>query len=515
MVKSPLEKIEAFKKKDKENGKCSICGGSANTVLMQHLSFVCSRCSGILREFGLAVKGITMTNWTAADADKICGGGNAKEKQEMQAKWDGVELAVNRDSDDAAVRKFIQAKYIDKKWQGKGGGGGGHISSSSRHHGGDKHHHHQHSSGGSQEHMAKQLSSMIGELSQAQAAELIAKHGSVEAAIEEYYNAPPSSSPAKASSSRHKEKKHHKRSSSKEHKHGQDHGHNNGGGFGSFGGGGGGSGNWMMPPPEPPAAMGEAPPDKVHSMAGMVGLMARGEIPSAFSSVPGQPHMQQGMQQADAHQQFGTAHPGAGQSQNWGMPQPGQFNSAPAASPSWQGQQWQQQQQPPGGGPFGQPPASPLGANPGNPFSSGSFNQPQQGCGQQQMSSHQQQIEQQKQQLLQKLMEKKKQLEEQMQQLQKQKMQQQQMQQPMQLGMQQHMPGMHQGQMPPMSTMSPAMPMSPSGMQMGQMQQPMQNGAQPFGCMGGCQSPAGCGWGGGSPQGQMYNSFSMNGSGFM
>eukprot|EP00413_Alexandrium_margalefii_P011280 CAMPEP_0204544152 /NCGR_PEP_ID=MMETSP0661-20131031/20336_1 /ASSEMBLY_ACC=CAM_ASM_000606 /TAXON_ID=109239 /ORGANISM="Alexandrium margalefi, Strain AMGDE01CS-322" /LENGTH=77 /DNA_ID=CAMNT_0051550911 /DNA_START=40 /DNA_END=270 /DNA_ORIENTATION=+ len=72
----PTARIEAFKKKDKANGQCAVCGSSVTTVLMQHYSFVCTRCAGFLRDVGLTVKGITMTNWTAADADKICAGGN-------------------------------------------------------------------------------------------------------------------------------------------------------------------------------------------------------------------------------------------------------------------------------------------------------------------------------------------------------------------------------------------------------------------------------------------------------
>jgi len=120
---SAQDRIEAFKKKG--NSTCVICELPANTVLMKHNSFVCQRCSGILREFGMTVKGITMTSWKDSDADEICKGGNKKEVKELMGGWDGSELKVGRDSDDKSVKRFIEAKYVERRWATGGGGGGG------------------------------------------------------------------------------------------------------------------------------------------------------------------------------------------------------------------------------------------------------------------------------------------------------------------------------------------------------------------------------------------------------
>ena len=83
-----------------------------------HSSFVCSRCSGVLSNFGLSVKGVKMTSWKDADADRICNGGNVREREELCGKWNGADLAVTADSEDKEVRNFIEAKYVEKRWLG-------------------------------------------------------------------------------------------------------------------------------------------------------------------------------------------------------------------------------------------------------------------------------------------------------------------------------------------------------------------------------------------------------------
>merc|ERR1719424_211086 len=98
---------------------------------MDFNSFVCSRCSGLLREQGMTVKGITMTNWKDKDADQILTGGNQKEREELCGRWNGSEMAVTSESDENAVRAFIRAKYVDKMWAGGGGGGHSHRKTSS------------------------------------------------------------------------------------------------------------------------------------------------------------------------------------------------------------------------------------------------------------------------------------------------------------------------------------------------------------------------------------------------
>lgn len=176
MVAVPLARIEAFKKKDKANANCAVCGAYTTNVLIQFNSFVCSRCSGLLREAGFTVKGVTMTNWSAADAEKICNGGNTRERQELCAGWNGADLVIDTDSPDNDVRRFIGAKYVEKRWAGRGGASG----SSSRAVNNVS------SSKGNVLETAKRVASMFHDLTEARAIELIEKFGSAEEAIEQH-----------------------------------------------------------------------------------------------------------------------------------------------------------------------------------------------------------------------------------------------------------------------------------------------------------------------------------------
>jgi len=199
---SPTDRIETFKKRNKENSKCAVCGGYVTTVLMQFNSFVCSRCSGLLREAGFSVKGITMTNWKEGEADKICSGGNAREREELCGGWDGKELAVDPDSDEASLRAFIQAKYVEKRWSGavRGDGGGGGIGGGG--------------SSGEIKEQAKRFAAMFPELSEASARELIERHGHLDAAVDAYLSGQVEApTQKKRSSSSKKDRKHSRRES--------------------------------------------------------------------------------------------------------------------------------------------------------------------------------------------------------------------------------------------------------------------------------------------------------------
>jgi len=469
MGKTPTERIEAFKKKERVNTQCAICSGYVTTVLMQHHSFVCSRCSGILREEGFTVKGISMTNWNEADAEKICNGGNRREREELCGAWDGNELAVNADSPDSAVRKFVHAKYVDKKWAVSGGtsrGGSGRHHHS--HHEGQSHHGHDGGHGRSGRHgggsrgdsdEAKQLASMLPDVTEARAAELIAQHGSLNAAMDAYFNSSlpndthSSSAPSKPPLAGSKKSGKRRSSSSRRHpRHSED----------NF---------TAMDEPSPtqarslssmrlsglpvadapPAPLGEASPGRVHGLAGMVGMAARGELGGEFDmgmgqfgSAPGQcpggmQHgYQQGWGQPGSAGHCGPGGPCGGQGMCGSMGPGGacqsQFHSAPGqlgngphgcqTPTSWQSAQQglgvQQGQGMPQGMPQGMSQGMPQGMsqgmapqshNPMNPFAASAS-----GCGGQSgQMSQPQGLQQQQQALLQQLLQKKQQLQEEMQ----------------------------------------------------------------------------------------------------
>jgi len=114
--------------------------------------------------------GVSLTNWTQADADRILAGGNAREHKELMAHWRISDQSVNRDSSDQDVRAFIRAEYVEKKWarsrEGSSyGGGGNHLGTSL-----------------SDEESVRKLVAMFPELIESQAAQLLNEHGSIDAA---------------------------------------------------------------------------------------------------------------------------------------------------------------------------------------------------------------------------------------------------------------------------------------------------------------------------------------------
>eukprot|EP00930_Biecheleria_cincta_P029568 TRINITY_DN20549_c0_g1_i1.p1 TRINITY_DN20549_c0_g1~~TRINITY_DN20549_c0_g1_i1.p1 ORF type:complete len:526 (+),score=120.97 TRINITY_DN20549_c0_g1_i1:40-1617(+) len=393
MAPDPTKRIQDFKKKEKDNGKCAVCGGFSDTILMQHHSFVCSRCSGVLREVGLTVKGIAATNWTAADADKICNGGNRRERDELCGGWDGSELAVNPDSSDRDVKKFIQAKYVDRKWAtgggskpssggGGGGGGGGGQSSSSR----------QPDAG-----EAKKFAGMFGDLTEEKAAELLKKYGSIEEALEPYLaslGSEPEPTPAHTSSKSGAKKKEEKEKKKKHHHHKSHEEDSMTASFGSFNSTPTPAMSSFSNPDVQPPSLGQASPDRIEGMAGVMGMMYRGEMDNSqmgsawggggggnvsagqFSSVPGnfgseQQQQQNWQQPATSSTWGGQSMPNAssfnsvpsnmggqqpGSQNTWGQPQnswqaPGS-QSQPASQSSWQGAPGSQSQ--PAANPFQQ-----------------------------------------------------------------------------------------------------------------------------------------------------------------
>lgn len=341
----PTKRIQDFKKKEKDNGKCAVCGGFSDTILMQHHSFVCSRCSGVLREVGLTVKGISATNWTAADADKICNGGNRKERDELCGGWDGSELAVNPDSADRDVKKFIQAKYVDKKWATGSGGGGSRGSKPSSGGGGGGGAGQSSSSRQPDPGEAKKFAGMFGDLTEDKAAELLKKYGSIEEALEPYLASLGSEEPAPTpthTSSKSGTKKKEEKEKKKKHHHHHHKSHEEDSMNASF------NSTFSSTPTPPmtsfsnpdvqPPSLGQAAPDRIEGMAGVMGMMYRGEMDnSQMSSSWG------GQQQQQSWQQPATSSTWGGQ----GMPSANSFSSVPSSMGAQQpGSQssWGQQQ---------------------------------------------------------------------------------------------------------------------------------------------------------------------------
>lgn len=81
-------------------------------------TFVCQQCSGLHRGFGHKIKSISLSEWSLAEVAKIEEGGNEKAALMWLHRYN-KEATTNPEpesSDVEAVREFIRAKFVDKKW---------------------------------------------------------------------------------------------------------------------------------------------------------------------------------------------------------------------------------------------------------------------------------------------------------------------------------------------------------------------------------------------------------------
>ena len=87
---------------------------------MTHNSFVCTKCSGIHREFQFKIKGISMSIFTQEEVSALEAGGNSLVNATYLARYqNGRDVAIPTTStDNVKLREFIKQKYLDKKWFG-------------------------------------------------------------------------------------------------------------------------------------------------------------------------------------------------------------------------------------------------------------------------------------------------------------------------------------------------------------------------------------------------------------
>ena len=118
-VKELSQKLDKLKKKE-ENKKCFDCGEKGTTyVCMDFGTFICSRCSGILRELNFKVKGTGVSIFNQKEIDILEKNGNDVAQKIWMAKYkEGKDKKPNTKNDDE-LRKFLKDKYKNKKWYKK------------------------------------------------------------------------------------------------------------------------------------------------------------------------------------------------------------------------------------------------------------------------------------------------------------------------------------------------------------------------------------------------------------
>ncbi|KAJ3122861.1 hypothetical protein HK098_002437 [Nowakowskiella sp. JEL0407] len=79
-------------------------------------TFVCARCSGLVREFGHRVKSVYASLFTPQEIEFIQSGGNTAAKQIWMATWNPKTYPIPDVNDTLGVRAFMRTKYELKRW---------------------------------------------------------------------------------------------------------------------------------------------------------------------------------------------------------------------------------------------------------------------------------------------------------------------------------------------------------------------------------------------------------------
>merc|ERR1719215_1962022 len=83
-----VTRIRAFQKQIEANRRCADCKEVGPTyICLNYMTFVCQVCSGIHREFGHKIKGISLSEWTPWEVQNIERGGNERAAKTWLAKW--------------------------------------------------------------------------------------------------------------------------------------------------------------------------------------------------------------------------------------------------------------------------------------------------------------------------------------------------------------------------------------------------------------------------------------------
>jgi hypothetical protein len=118
------DKIEAEIRKLQRlegNKSCADCSEKVpGYVDLTHNVFICTKCSGIHREFQFKVKGVSMSKFTEEDWAGLASVGNEAFNRAYLARLNPREHPLPNGSDTNKLKEFIRQKYIDKKWHSDG-----------------------------------------------------------------------------------------------------------------------------------------------------------------------------------------------------------------------------------------------------------------------------------------------------------------------------------------------------------------------------------------------------------
>ncbi|CAI0416905.1 unnamed protein product [Linum tenue] len=115
-----IEKIIRGLLKLPENRRCINCNSlGPQYVCTTFLTFVCTNCSGVHREFTHRVKSVSMAKFSYEEVNALQTGGNERARQIYFKYWDEHRNSYPDGSDLHKLRDFIKHVYVERKYTGE------------------------------------------------------------------------------------------------------------------------------------------------------------------------------------------------------------------------------------------------------------------------------------------------------------------------------------------------------------------------------------------------------------
>ncbi|XP_059461778.1 probable ADP-ribosylation factor GTPase-activating protein AGD14 [Corylus avellana] len=103
-----------------ENRRCINCNSlGPQYVCTNFLTFVCTNCSGVHREFTHRVKSVSMAKFSTEEVSALQAGGNERARQIYFKDWDPQRHSYPDGSNLHRLRDFIKHVYVDRKYTGE------------------------------------------------------------------------------------------------------------------------------------------------------------------------------------------------------------------------------------------------------------------------------------------------------------------------------------------------------------------------------------------------------------
>ncbi|XP_041020854.1 probable ADP-ribosylation factor GTPase-activating protein AGD14 isoform X1 [Juglans microcarpa x Juglans regia] len=103
-----------------ENRRCINCNSlGPQYVCTTFLTFVCTNCSGVHREFTHRVKSVSVAKFRAEEVSALQAGGNERARQIYFKSWDTRRQLYPDASNIQRLRDFIKHVYVDRKYTGE------------------------------------------------------------------------------------------------------------------------------------------------------------------------------------------------------------------------------------------------------------------------------------------------------------------------------------------------------------------------------------------------------------